>query len=74
LLQRGRNDMLIQGDFFETFEESRLRSLEENNDKVAKSLDKVRKGTYAKLGDHERRISDQESRMLILERVLCKKI
>jgi len=67
-----RNNMLVQCDFFETFEQSKLRMLEENNEKIALSLDKVRKGTYAKLGDHEKRLGILEQIVPILEQVLCK--
>jgi hypothetical protein len=62
----------IQLDFLKTpaqcFEEKIVSDLE----KVRKSGDAVRKGTYARLNEQKKEIDDLKSRLVILERFICK--
>ena len=51
------------------FQEKMVFDLE----KVRKSSDSVRKGTYARLNEQKKEIDDLKNRLEILERFICKK-
>jgi uncharacterized protein Yka (UPF0111/DUF47 family) len=61
----------IQLDFFETEEESDLSCLRKDVSRIRDSSDKVRRGTYARLNEHYRKMLDMEHRLDIIERGLC---
>lgn len=65
--------IMFQLDLFKTDEEARMDDIEEKVDKNTKSLDKVRKGTYARLNELEAIVKDLQDRQKIIERNLCKK-
>lgn len=68
----------IQLTLFETITQTEERHYrEKSNDhelrlgKTERSLDRVRKGTYAEIGSLKKRVLDLESRLEVLERGLC---
>ncbi|MHB1059980.1 MAG: hypothetical protein ACYC0F_19125 [Rhodanobacter sp.] len=61
----------IQLDFFRSSEESELIALRDELRKTKESLDKVRKGTYARLNEQGKKVCDLEVRMNIIERGIC---
>ena len=71
--------LAIQFDFFKPVptEAEMLRmdvaALQEQVSAYAKSSDRVRKGTYANRGKIDKRATDLESRLEILERHICQK-
>lgn len=70
------NVVEFQYDLFETPQERLIRlRLEETEQKLAravKTLDKVRKGTYAQLNELCSKLEDQSSRLEIIERNICR--
>ncbi len=62
----------VQYDLFKTKEISEMEALEKRIAVVEKSSDKVRKGTYARIGKQDKIISELESRLEILERFICR--
>lgn len=62
---------MIQLDFFESPEESEMRDIRNRIKSIAQSADKVRKGTYAKIGDIKKLVIDIDSRLEVIERGLC---
>ncbi len=62
----------IQLDFWETKEESELRTMRECINKISVSTDKVRKGTYSKIGAIHKIVLDLESRLSLIEHNICK--
>ena len=64
-------NLAVQYNIFETREESEERALLEHVKKLEDSLGKVRRGTYARIGDQNKRILELESRLEILERNIC---
>lgn len=64
--------IVYQLDLFKTSEETRLETMEENIIKTSKSLDKVRKGTFARLNELEQMVKDLKERLEIMEKHICK--
>ena len=62
---------VYQLDFFKTAEESRVDALEKSFERVRDSCDKVRKGQFAKIGELNKKITDLEQRLAILEKYIC---
>ncbi len=62
----------IQLDFWETAEQSELNALRNMFAKDHKTLEKVRRGTYARIGKTDQTVADIEARLTILERNICK--
>ncbi len=62
----------IQLDFFKTESESEMDALRLDLEKIRKSTDKVRKGTYAKINEYGKKTLDLELRLELLERNICK--
>lgn len=62
----------IQLDFFKTQEQCEIDALRLQNNALKISLDKVRKGTYARLNEHGKSLLDHEERLAIVERVICR--
>ncbi len=65
--------IMFQLDLFKTDDEARMDDIEDKVDKTSKSLDKVRKGTYARLNELEAIVKDLQERQKIIERNLCRK-
>ena len=65
----------FQLDLFETPEERALRLLLEvidsKHDKTKQSLDRVRKGTYANIGELRKQVMDLSQRLEYIERAIC---
>jgi len=68
----------IQLTLFETIgqaEERHYREMSNDHDRrigrIDLSLDRVRKGTYAEIGNLKKRVLDLESRLEVLEKGLC---
>ena len=64
--------LVYQLDFWRGDEECKFDALQARIDKVEGSTEKVRKGMFARLGEQGKRLLDLESRMLILERNICR--
>ena len=62
----------IQLDFWETAEQSELNALRNLFEKDHKTLEKVRKSTYAKINKTDQVVADIDARLTILERNICK--
>lgn len=63
--------MQIQLDFFKSREESELDMMRLELAKVAKSSEKVRRGTYANINELKKLVLDMGSRMEVIERHIC---
>jgi hypothetical protein len=63
---------IIQYDFFKP-KPTETELLKLDIEAVGESANKVRKGTYAAIGDLKKRMLDLETRMQILEAHLCRK-
>lgn len=61
-----------QLDLLKTSEQSLQDKIISDLDKVRKSADSVRKGTYARLNEQKREIQDLKNRLEILERFICR--
>lgn len=65
----------FQYELFETHEERIARMRLEEVESIARSakatVDRVRKGTYANIGDLKKRTQDLEERLSLLERSIC---
>lgn len=65
----------FQLDLFETHEERanrmRFEASELELEKVKRSLDRVRKGTYASINELRKTVEDIELRLNIIERNIC---
>jgi len=61
----------IQLDLFKTQEQCEIDTLRIELAKVKGSLDKVRKGTYARLNENGKGLLDHEERLAIVERFIC---
>ncbi len=64
----------IQLDFFKSENECEMDALRRDLEKIRRSSDNVRKGTYAKINEYGKRTIDLELRLEILERHICKGI
>lgn len=62
----------IQLDLFREDDESERLALMEEVKKLKTTLDKVRKGTYARLNEHGRVIVEMASDLEILKRNICR--
>ena len=62
----------IQLDFLKTPQQCFEERIASDLDKVRKSGDAVRKGTYARLNEQKKEIDDLKNRLEILERFICK--
>lgn len=67
----------FQYDMFETSQERLYRLRLEQSENVVKttrsSLDKVRKGTYARINELTKQVEDLSTRLEIIERNICRK-
>lgn len=63
--------MTLQLDFFETKEESEIASLRRGQLDIKKSLDKIRRGTYAEINLLKKVCVELSARQDIIERGLC---
>lgn len=61
----------IQLDFFKTQDQCEIDALRLQNIALKNSLDKVRKGTYARLNEHGKHLLSLEDRLSIIERHIC---
>ena len=71
---KGNVMMAIQLDFFKTDEECKIDLIQERTDSIQISLDKVRKGTYASIGEIRKKLDDVDQlrmRLEIIERNIC---
>lgn len=59
--------MSIQLEFFKTEEEIKIEEIAQ----IRKTLDKVRKGTYANINEMRRGVEDLKSRLEIIEKNIC---
>jgi len=57
--------MSMQLEFFKTEEEIEI-------EKIKKTLDKVRKGTYANINEMKRGVEELKNRLEIIEKNICK--
>ena len=64
---------IYQLDFFKNEEESEIEALRAEIKAVKTSSDKVRKGTYARIGELTKLTNDLQDRLRILERNVCQK-
>lgn len=64
--------MALQLDFFLSEDECELIALKRAVEDVRRSGDKVRKGTYARLGELNKECMDLKCRLEILERHICR--
>ena len=62
----------IQLDFFRSDEESEIVALRKEISAVSASANKVRKGTYARIGELSKEVRDLKERLAIIERHICK--
>lgn len=62
----------IQLEFFKTEQECEMDAIRADLQRVIKSHDKVRKGTYAKINEFANKAVDLEARLQILERGISK--
>ena len=62
----------VQLDFFKTAQECELDAIRRSLDEKIKTLDKVRKGTYAEINGLKKRMLELEERLAIIERNICK--
>ena len=62
----------IQLDLFKTPEQCEIDALRLQNAEMRQTLDRVRKGTYARLNVHESGLSNHEERLAIVERLICR--
>lgn len=62
----------IQLDFFKSDEEAELEAMRESIDNIKKSCDKVRKGTYARIGELTKECYELRMRLEIIERNICR--
>jgi len=60
-----RRFMSMQLEFFKTEEEIEI-------EKIKKTLDKVRKGTYANINEMKRGVEELKNRLEIIEKNICK--
>ena len=58
---------------YEFFKAAEFKMLEEELDKVSKSADKVRRGTYANINELRKMIVEMKEDVDIIKRHLCKK-
>lgn len=61
----------IQLDFFKTEEQCELDALRLQVAALKQSLDKVRKGTYARLNEHGKDLIELKDDMALLKRYIC---
>ncbi len=61
-----------QLDFFKSDEDCKIEALCNTIEAVKTSSDKVRRGTYASIGEVKKECLDLKSRLEILERNICK--
>lgn len=72
------NDKVVpfQYDMFETAQERLYRLRLERSENVVKttrsSLDKVRKGTYARINELAKQVEDLSTRLEVIERNICR--
>lgn len=64
--------ILYQLDLFENKLQNEERAILERVTLFRESLDKVRKGTYARLNEQGKKIDDVSERLSLLERNLCR--
>lgn len=64
----------VQYNIFESREQSEKRALLEHIAQIEESLGKVRRGTYARIGEQTKRILELESRMEVIEHNICRGI
>lgn len=62
-----------QYNIFESREQTEYRSMCEHIDRLEESLNKVRKGQFAKIGANTKKIVELEERINIIEVGLCRK-
>jgi hypothetical protein len=62
----------VQLDFFQTVEETQVDKLIRIVDEIRLSSNKVRKAMFARDCEKEKRITDLENRLAILERNICR--
>ena len=63
--------MALQLDFFKTEEECEFALMRKQIAEYKASGDRVRKGTYAAIGELKKIVIDVEHRMQIIERNIC---
>lgn len=63
----------VQFDLFKTKEEIRLEAIEESSAKTQKTVDNVRKGTYARINEMKKECQELRTRLEILEKYICNK-
>lgn len=63
---------IIQLDFFKNAEESEIEALRKEIEAVSASSTKVRKGTYARIGELNKICLDLQNRLEIIERNICR--
>jgi len=63
---------IIQLDFFKSEEQSEIDALRERVDAIGISSTKVRKSLYARNGELNKKMTDLETRMEIIERFICR--
>jgi len=61
-----------QYSFFETKEETENRALIDHIKELEASIGRIRRGQFAKLGEHNKRILELENKMDIIERNICR--
>ncbi len=64
---------VFQLDFFKTEEQSEMDELRKSVESYKLSLDKVRRGTYAKINEVNKECVELKNRLEIIERNLCQK-
>jgi hypothetical protein len=63
---------IYQLDMFMSDEESEIQALRKEVQAIGVSSTKVRKGTYAKIGELNKIVIDLQERLAIIERNICK--
>ena len=61
----------IQLDLFRTDEESEIVALRQQIEAIGASSTRVRKGTYAKINELTKLVTDLSSRLEVIERNIC---
>lgn len=70
--QKMNPSKIIQLDFFKSEEQSEIDALRERVDAIGISSTKVRKSLYARNGELNKKMTDLETRMEIIERFICR--
>ncbi len=61
----------IQLDFFKSDEQCQIDQIRSDVNKIKTSSDNVRKGTYARINELKKELTDVQIRLQILEKFIC---